>query len=408
MRRCCSASADVRVLYLSWTGLAEPLGRSQVLAYLRRLAGTHAITLVTLEKAADLADGSAFATLLAECRAAGIDWRPRRYRGGAVGALRNLLGLWWEARGVLRGAAFDLVHARSYLPALVAWWLRRGGGPPYLFDMRALWIDERIGAGRLPARGWRLGLLRRMESALLRDAAAVVSLTHAAVAHLRALPGLAAQHFAVIPTCVELERFVPRVQAPGEGGFVLGSVGTVASGWYRMPWLFAFFAALRRARPEARLVLVTRDPPGPIRHAAAQAGIDPAWLNVASRPPDLVAGEMAAMDAGALFFTPGIAKLGSSPTRMGEFLASGLPCVANAGVGDVAGLIARERIGVVVASEDPDAMDAAARELLVLCADPELPARCRAAAEAHFSVDAGVATYDALYRRVANPTGPDA
>jgi glycosyltransferase involved in cell wall biosynthesis len=395
----------VRVLYLSWTGLAEPLGRSQVLAYVRRLAAAHEITLVTLEKPADLADGTAFAALLAECRAAGIDWRPRRYRGGPVGALRNLAGLWREARGVLRRARVDLVHARSYLPALVAWWLRRRGGPKYLFDMRALWIDERIGAGRLPGRGLRLRLLRRIEAALLRDADAVVSLTHAAVAHLRAQPGLAAQHFAVIPTCVELDRFVPRQGAAGGRGFVLGSVGTVASGWYRLPWLFAFFAALRRARPDARLAIVTRDPPGPIEAAAAQAGIDAATLDIASRPPDLVPGEMAAMDAGGLFFTPGIAKLGSSPTRMGEFLASGLPCVANAGVGDVAGILERERVGVVVAGDDAAAMDAAARDLLALCADPGLPARCRAAAQAHFSVDAGVAAYDALYRRAA-PPGP--
>jgi len=45
----------------------------------------------------------------------------------------------------------------------------------------------------------------------LRRAAAVVSLTHAAVEHLQAIypQALQGQRIAVIPTCADLERFVP-------------------------------------------------------------------------------------------------------------------------------------------------------------------------------------------------------
>jgi len=38
------------VLYISYTGLSDPLGESQVLQYLLRLAQKHRISLITFEK----------------------------------------------------------------------------------------------------------------------------------------------------------------------------------------------------------------------------------------------------------------------------------------------------------------------------------------------------------------------
>lgn len=44
-----------KTLYLSYTGLLEPLGRSQILAYLSRLSDEYKFTIVSFEKAADFA-----------------------------------------------------------------------------------------------------------------------------------------------------------------------------------------------------------------------------------------------------------------------------------------------------------------------------------------------------------------
>src|SRR6059058_3241762 len=61
------------VFYVSYDGVAEPLGRSQVLGYLKRLAGSYQITLISFEKASERRD---LRDELAEC---GIEWRPLRY-----------------------------------------------------------------------------------------------------------------------------------------------------------------------------------------------------------------------------------------------------------------------------------------------------------------------------------------
>ena len=67
------------VLYLSYDGMLEPLGQSQVLAYLERLAADHRIHLISFEKPADLADHPRLAAMRARIAAAGLVWHPLTY-----------------------------------------------------------------------------------------------------------------------------------------------------------------------------------------------------------------------------------------------------------------------------------------------------------------------------------------
>ncbi len=63
-----------RIVYVSYDGAGEPLGRSQVLAYLQRLAPSCGITLVSFEK--DHASRAETSGLLSQ---AGIAWRALSY-----------------------------------------------------------------------------------------------------------------------------------------------------------------------------------------------------------------------------------------------------------------------------------------------------------------------------------------
>ncbi|MCH8168677.1 MAG: hypothetical protein IIC03_12230, partial [Proteobacteria bacterium] len=78
-RRRQEEAAAMRVLYLCYDGLLEPLIQSQVLAYLERLSRHHEITLVTFEKPADLGRPEEIAALRRRCAGSGIRWVARRY-----------------------------------------------------------------------------------------------------------------------------------------------------------------------------------------------------------------------------------------------------------------------------------------------------------------------------------------
>jgi glycosyltransferase involved in cell wall biosynthesis len=101
--------------------------------------------------------------------------------------------------------------------------------------------------------------------------------------------------------------------------------------------------------------------------------------------------------ASVMFFTGGLSKLGSSPTRMAEVLGCGLPVVANPGVGDVEQVVRQNRVGVLARGSSSAEMDACVAELLALLKDPELARRCRRTAEELFSLETGTAAYRQLY-----------
>lgn len=390
-------------LYLTRNGLLEPLGQSQVLPYLRGLSRDYRIILITHEKPEDWADAPRMAAARADCARHGIDWRPRpfRPRPRIVAPALSLIRMTREAWQLARRGEARLIHARSYLPAAVAWAVWRLTGTPFIFDMRALWPEEMITAGRLRRGSLMHRLLVGLERRCLRDAAAVVSLTHAAVGHLRQVypRELADQRIVVIPTCADLDRFTPAPSRP-PGPIVHGCIGTVLSGWFRLDWLAAWIAVAAERDPEARFEIVTRDDEARVRAALDPDAALGARLRIGGRRPEAMPEAVRGHDLSVMFFTEGLGKLGSSPTRMAEVLGCGRPVVANAGVGDVARIVTEHRVGVLLEGPAPAQIAAALDALDRLMADPDLPARCRAAAERVFSLAAGVADYGNLYRGI--------
>ncbi|GAA6201283.1 glycosyltransferase family 4 protein [Aquicoccus sp. SU-CL01552] len=391
-------------LYLTRNGLLEPLGQSQVLGYLRGLSRDHAITLITYEKPEDWADRARVAQAREECDRHGIRWLPQRFHAKPrviAPALSMMRMVWLVLREVRAGRA-ELIHARSYIPAAVALAVHRLTRVPFIFDMRALWPEELITAGRLRRGSWMHRAIVRVERACLREAAAVVSLTHAAVAHLRrAYPAeLHAQRIDVIPTCADLDRFTP-APARSRGDAVHGCIGTILSGWFRTDWLAAWISAVAARDPDARFEIVTRDDPEHVRAAIDPADALAGRLSIGPRPsadmPDAVRGH----DLSMMFYAGGeISELGRSPTRMAEVLGCGLPVVANEGVGDVADIVRRNTVGVIVAGPREDQMVEALRQLETLKTDPDLSVRCRATAEAVFSLETGTAGYRDIYATI--------
>jgi hypothetical protein len=69
-----------KVVYLTRNGLLEPLGQSQVFAYLRGLSRDYAITLITYEKSEDRVDTARMARAQEACAAHNIRWLPQEFR----------------------------------------------------------------------------------------------------------------------------------------------------------------------------------------------------------------------------------------------------------------------------------------------------------------------------------------
>jgi len=381
--------------------MLEPLGQSQVLSYLERLAKNRRICLLSFEKPDDWKNCARRSETEKRIVAAGIRWYPRRFHKGPLWPAKIydlIIGAFTSLWIVFRHG-IGVVHARSYVPGVMALFAKAVSGTRFLFDMRGFWADERVDGGLWLRNGRTYRVAKSMEKRLLLRADHIVSLTVAGVRQLEQFEYLRNRVLAitVIPTCVDLTRFRPRTNA--ENAFVFGYVGTVGT-WYVFDAFVLCFARLRILRPGARLLILNRGEHDHIRSVLRRGGVPDEVVELRATEHADVPEQMARMHATAFFIKPVFSKAASAPTKLGEFLGCGIPCLANDGVGDVADMLRAERVGVVIEGFDGAAIERGLRNLLDLIDEPEIAARCSAAARRRFSLEDGVARYGEIYDRL--------
>lgn len=396
----------MRILYLSYTGLLEPLGHSQLWGYLRELSGDHEFSLITFEKPRDLRDRERREMMRRLVEGAGIDWHPLRYHRTPTfpATTWDLLQGAATAGWILRRADtdFDLVHARGHVAGALALLLWRTTGISFVFDLRGFWAEAKVDAGHWTAGGVLHRTVNSLERRMIDCAAGLVVLTDNAREVLEMSPRTGdLPPTETVPTCVDLELFVPEDEREpaDEECFTLGYVGS-ASGRYRFSEVLDCYEYLLDKRPDAWLHILNRGDHEEIRCELERRGLE--QVKVEERPHQDVAQAMKQMDAGVFFYPESKASKATSPTKMGEFLACGLPCLTNAGVGDAAPILRAQDTGVVLEAFHEEAKREAVDRLLELATDPNTTKRCRGTAVEEFSLDRGVKAYDRLYQEVVD------
>jgi len=402
------ASAAMKVLYISYDGIMEPLGQSQVLQYLKRLAKDHSITLVSYEKRDDWSQESLRHALIEEIKAAGIKWYPLRYhKRPTVAATSYDIGVGFLLGGFLVWREnIEIVHARSYVSSVIALGLKALLDVKFVFDMRGFWADEKVDGGQWIKGSLLYRIAKWFERRFLLGADRVVSLTRAAVEEMRRFPYLQGRMpaFEVITTCTDLDLFHPRWEMDRSGTadattFTLGYVGSVRL-WYLFDEVLVCFKLLQDMASSARLLVINRGEHAYIRERLASYGIDEETVELRAVGYADVPREICRMDAGLFFVKPVFSSLAKAPTKLGEFLGCGVPCLGNAELADMASILESERVGVVLRDWDQDQIKEALRRLLSLVRAPETPGRCRKTAERHLSLDHGAYAYARIYEEL--------
>ncbi|MBI4436598.1 MAG: glycosyltransferase family 4 protein [Candidatus Omnitrophica bacterium] len=394
-----------RCLYLTYDGLLDPLGQSQILPYLERFA-TKGIpfTVVSFEKVERTKETEKAQVLHQRLAQQGIEWIPLRYHKWppVLSTLFDLFQGLCVCTRVCRRRPPQLVHARSFVAGLLALWVKHLKRIPFLFDVRGFWPEERVEGGLWRPRGFLYRCAKWWERRFLRAADGMVVLSHVA-------KGLLEQRlekdnpFApieVIPTCTDLHRFIPDpVNKNGLTRIVyVGSIGT----WYLVREMVEFFQALQERLPEVRWTLLTpRDEP---LLTNALRKVDRTSYEIRMLKHEEIPRVLQTAQASLCFIKPVGSKKASCPTKVGESLACGVPVVITRGIGDCDEIVQRERVGVVVTDLSLRGYREAIERLIALRVEgAALAQRCRRVAQDHFDLDRGVEKYLALYERLMNP-----
>jgi glycosyltransferase involved in cell wall biosynthesis len=163
-----------------------------------------------------------------------------------------------------------------------------------------------------------------------------------------------------------------------------------------------FFAVARQHEPELAFLVLTQSPADSIVDELRRSGVGEDAYRITQAPSSEVGTYLAASTFAICFCHPKPSLIASSPTKIGEYLAAGLPVVSGPDVGDTDTILREREAGIVVESFDDATYERATQQMLALAGEPGIRERCRAVAQSVFSLDeVGIPRYDALYREIA-------
>ncbi|RYZ28935.1 MAG: glycosyltransferase [Chitinophagaceae bacterium] len=403
----------VNVLYLSYDGLTDPLGQSQVLPYLEGLSKKgYAFTIVSFEKKEKLAKEGALIRQLTD--RANITWAPLSFttKPPVLSKIYDRHRMWRTALSLHKKNQYQLIHCRSYVSAEVGLRLKKKFGVKMLFDMRGFWADEKIDNGQ-----WNLTNplyraiykhYKQKEKEFLLNADGIVSLTKAAKDYLLKKPEYSHLKIEVIPCCADLDHFdyrkisdekktALRIQLgmPSTAKVVtyVGSFG----GWYMSKEMFLFVKQVQNRNSTYFFLFLTKDDPEKVKQEAVNAGLDASKLRIQYVPRQKIPGYLALSDFSLFFIRNTFSKTASSPTKHAELMGMGVPVICNT-IGDTGHVISATQTGLLVDRFDEPTLLSAIDQISQVEKIDKV--HIRQCAIGLFDLQTGVQKYLSLYKNI--------
>ena len=389
----------MKVLYITYDGILEPLGQSQVLGYIEELATNNKIYLLSYEKKQDLKDKESLNSLSKRLKNNNITWYRHRYHKtpSALSTLYDIsIGVIKSSYIILRHKV-DALHTRSYVPTMIAYIIEKIYDKRFIFDMRGFWVDERIDGGLWNNNSSIYKIARNLEKKFIKNSDHIVVLTYASKKELISNYEVHNTSISVIPTCADLDRFKPVEQDVIKNDLILGYVGSIGT-WYLFDKVLYVFKKLQQINSNFRLLIINRSQHAQIEEELNKANINRSCVEVISCNHKDVHKYIRVMDAGIFFYKPSFSRIACSPTRFAEFIGCGVPCIINAGVGDLDQIILKEKVGIVLDSFEESGVDFALSNFIEIMNNPLTKEKCRLNAINRYSLLDGVKSYNKIYK----------
>ena len=393
------------LIYISYDGICEALGQSQIIPYLKRLSDKYRIHIISYEKPNDYKNKKRIFSLRANLKDFDIEWTPMLYHKSpsVLATIFDILKGQFITMRIARRLKAEILHVRSYIPALIALPTKKLTGVKLLFDIRGFWADERVDGGIWQRNSIIYRIVKRLERYLFIEADHVVTLTESSVSEIKSFNYWKniSPKITVIPTCADLEKFIPPKKTPDFDKFIFGYVGSFGT-WYMLEETIALFSAILELRPQARMIVINRNEHELVKTSFIRAGIPIERIEITKCSYNEVSYHIQRMHAASVLIRPCFSKIASAPTKLAEYLGCSVPCVGTHEVGDMEKVLEGDGIGVILRNFDLKAIREAAIKIVTLAESSDVRARWRDIAVSRFSLNKGGEAYRLIYSNLIN------
>ena len=133
-------------LFITYDGLLDPLGKSQIIPYLKSIANSkRKIKVISFEKNKNI-QSKKIKSLRKDLLKNNIIWNYKSFSEnyGKIGKIYDLVKMFFFSLYLILVRKIQIVHCRSHVPAIVGFFLKKFFNIKLVFDFRGLWIEERF------------------------------------------------------------------------------------------------------------------------------------------------------------------------------------------------------------------------------------------------------------------------
>lgn len=355
-----------KILFISYDGLTDPLGQSQVIPYLAGLTKyNYEFTILSCDKAHLYKKNRDYVENLISPYP--IKWVSVPYHKNppVLSSLFDFYQLKKKAKALYKKEKFDMVHTRPGIPTLIALWMKKKYGIKFLNDVRGFWADERVDGGM-----WNLknalfkkvyNFFKRHEYECIEKADHITCLTYHAKDEMHSWKNIPNQPIPieVIPCSVDLDLFDPdnidiavkekykTELCIKDDDLIISYLGSIG-GWYLTDEMMQFCKILSDKIPNAKFLFISPHRHQVIIEAAKKYDLPVEKIIVKNAKRHEVPTVLSFSKYSVFFIKACYSKISSSPTKHAEIMAMGIPVITNAGVGDVEEITTKYNAGIVL------------------------------------------------------------
>jgi|TARA_B100001964_G_C14207304_1_gene588754 glycosyltransferase involved in cell wall biosynthesis len=322
---------DKDVVYLTYDGLLDAIGQSQIVPYILELSEKVNFTIISLEKK-EYINTRLHLDMIEKFKSNKIRWLQFRYYKRNLVYLNIinilLINIFCFYKLIFKKNK-PIFHLRSYIPFFFIFFPLIFIKFKYIFDMRGFWPQEKIDRSKWKKNSFLLNLLFFFEKKILSKAYKIICLTnHSIKILLIKYPKIEEKKYICIRTCVDTNIFYPLNKKVNIKNMTLGYFGTT-KGAYNLSKVLITYNNLLKFYKRIKLIIVTLDDPNKILDNIKNFNINSSNIEIYSANYLQMNYYLNNIDIGIFYLKENQSIKASFPTRIAEFLACNKPIICN-------------------------------------------------------------------------------
>lgn len=390
------------VLYLSYDGLLDPLGQSQVLPYLDAISGKYNVSVLSFEK--KIRNNDEIATLRQRLSDQGISWHFTEFTEGRFGVAARVIKGIFLLRKLGKSEKIDLFHLRGLMAAVL--FKLSLISTRYLYDFRGFALHEWTDMGKLKASSLFFKILLWLDKSAIRNSSGIVVLEESAKELLGKEYEVPNVPMEVIRTCTDLSKFKNlRPINHGSDAIRFVFLGGVSFP-YRPDLAMTFVKSAISRGFKCTIDFINESDHDVIHELVKASGIDSERVNIFKCSHKDIPLKLAEYSCGIVFINTSKWRQVCSPTKLGEFYGAGLPVISLSGIDITDSLASRSQSTHTITEQDihNDFSSSEFPDLFKIVSDIKIVDECRYIADTEFNLEIAQRSYLSLYKNIGKVT----